>query len=132
VDRLSALMVAVSALVLLGVLAFSIGQGLADGDDETPVSIFYPTYLILATGVFNAFVAGDLFNLYVGFEILLVASYVLITLGGTEPRVRAGTTYIVVNLVSSLLFLGSIAMVYGSVGTVNLAHVAQRMAEIPA
>ena len=132
VDRLSALMVAVSAIVLLGVLGFSIGQGLADGDDETPVSIFYPTYLILATGVFNAFVAGDLFNLYVGFEILLVASYVLITLGGTEPRVRAGTTYIVVNLVSSIMFLGSIAMVYGSVGTVNLAHVAQRMADIPA
>ncbi len=131
VDRLSALMVAVSALVLLGVLAFSVGQGLVDGDDETPVTIFYPTYLILGAGVFTAFVAGDLFNLYVGFEILLVASYVLITVGGTEPRVRAGTTYIVVSLVSSLLFLASIAMIYASVGTVNLAHIAERMAEIP-
>lgn len=131
VDRLSALMVAVSALVLLAVFVFSVGQGLVDGDDETPVSIFYPTYLILGTGVFTAFVAGDLFNLYVGFEILLVASYVLITLGGTEPRVRAGTTYIVVSLVSSLIFLASIAMIYAAVGTVNLAQIAERIARIP-
>jgi multicomponent Na+:H+ antiporter subunit D len=131
VDRLAALMVVVSATVLLAVLVFSIGQGLADGDHETPVSIYYPTYLILATGVFTAFIAGDLFNLYVGFEILLVSSYVLITLGGTEARIRAGITYIVVSLLSSLLFLASIAMIYGAVGTVNLAQISVRMAEIP-
>ena len=72
-------------------LLFSVGQGAADGDEETPVSIFHPTYLILIAGVSNAFLAGDLFNLYVGFEILLVASYVLLTLGGTgvaHPRRR--------------------------------------------
>jgi len=131
VDRLSALMIVVSAIVLLAVLLFSLGQGLADGHSETPVSIYYPTYLILATGVFNAFLAGDLFNLYVGFEILLVASYVLITLGGTEPRIRAGVTYIVVSLVSSMFFLVSIAMIYGAVGTVNIAQISQRMADIP-
>ena len=131
VDRLAALLVVVSALVLLAVLVFSVGQGLADGDDETPVSIYYPTYLILATGVFNAFIAGDLFNLYVGFEILLVASYVLITLGGTEARIRAGTTYIVVSIVSSMLFLASIAMIYAAVGTVNIAQISIRMADIP-
>ncbi|MGV8884348.1 MAG: Na+/H+ antiporter subunit D [Microbacteriaceae bacterium] len=131
VDRLSALIVVVSAIVLLAVLLFSFGQGLADGHDETPVSIYYPAYLILGTGVFNAFIAGDLFNLYVGFEILLVASYVLITLGGTEPRIRAGTTYIVVSLVSSMFFLASIAMIYGAVGTVNIAQISERMADIP-
>jgi len=131
VDRLAALMVVVSAIVLLAVLIFSIGQGLADGDRETPVSIYYPAYLILATGVFNAFIAGDLFNLYVGFEILLVSSYVLITLGGTEARIRAGTTYIVVSLVSSMLFLASIAMIYGAVGTVNIAQISLRMQDIP-
>ena len=130
VDRLSALMVVVSAIVLMAVLGFSVGQGIEDGDEETPVSIYAPTYLILATGVFNAFIAGDLFNLYVGFEILLVASYVLITLGGTEQRIRAGVTYVVVSLVSSMLFLGSIAMVYGAVGTVNIAHIALRMSEV--
>jgi len=131
VDRLAALMLVVSALVLLAVLVFSVGQGLADGDHETPVSIYYPTYLILAAGVFTAFIAGDLFNLYVGFEILLVSSYVLITLGGTEARIRAGITYIVVSLLSSLLFLAAIAMIYGAVGTVNIAQISVRMAEIP-
>ena len=131
VDRLSALMLVVSSVVLLAVLIFSIGQGLADGDDETPVSIYYPTYLILTTGVMVAFVAGDLFNLYVGFEILLVASYVLITLGGTPARIRAGVTYIIVSLLSSILFLAAIGMVYGALGTVNLAQVAVRMQDIP-
>ncbi len=131
VDRLAALMVVVSAIVLLAVLVFSVGQKIADGDSETPVSIFFPTYLILATGVFNAFIAGDLFNLYVGFEILLVASYVLMTLGGTEARIRAGTTYIVVSLVSSTLFLAAIAMIYGALGTINIAQISVRMAELP-
>ena len=131
VDRLSALMLTVSAVVLLGVLLFSLGQGLADGDDETPVSIYYPTYLVLGAGVCNAFIAGDLFNLYVGFEILLVASYVLITLGGTGPRIRAGVTYVVVSLVSSILFLVSIGLVYAATGTVNIAQLTLRIAELP-
>jgi multicomponent Na+:H+ antiporter subunit D len=131
VDRLAALLLVVSAAVLLAVLVFSVGQGLADGDRETPVSIYYPTYLILATGVFNAFLAGDLFNLYVSFEILLVASYVLITVGGTELRIRAGITYIVVSLVSSIIFLAAIAMIYAAVGTVNIAQLSVRIAELP-
>ena len=130
VDRLTALMLIVSAAVLLAVLLFSVGQGMADGDSETPVSIYHPTYLVLAAGVFNAFITGDLFNLYIGFEILLVASYVLMTMGGTGPRIRAGVTYIVVSLVSSLLFLASIAMIYGALGTVNIAQISVRMAEI--
>jgi len=124
-------MLVVSSVVLLAVLIFSIGQGLADGDDETPVSIYYPTYLILTTGVMVAFIAGDLFNLYVGFEILLVASYVLITLGGTRSRIRAGVTYVIVSLLSSILFLAAIGMVYGALGTVNLAQVAERVQELP-
>ncbi|PZQ89578.1 MAG: Na+/H+ antiporter subunit D [Leifsonia xyli] len=131
VDRLAALLVAVSSLVLLAVLLFSVGQGAADGDHDTPVSIFHPTYLILATGIFTAFIAGDLFNLYVGFEILLVASYVLITLGSTEARIRAGVIYIVVSLVSSILFLSAIAAIYGALGTVNMAQIAERMPELP-
>lgn len=131
VDRLSALLVVITSVVLLGVMAFSIGQGATDGDDETPVSIFYPTYLVLAAGVYNAFIAGDLFNLYVGFEILLVASFVLITLGGTPARIQAGVTYIIVSLVSSILFLAAIGLVYGAVGTVNMAEISVRMAQLP-
>lgn len=131
VDRLAALLVVVSSIVLLAVLLFSVGQGAADGDDETPVSIFHPSYLILSAGIFTAFIAGDLFNLYVGFEILLVASYVLITLGGTESRIRTGVVYIVVSLVSSILFLSSIAAIYGALGTVNMAQLSERMSELP-
>ncbi len=131
VDRLAALLVVVSSIVLLAVLLFSVGQGAADGDDDTPVTIFHPSYLILAAGIFNAFIAGDLFNLYVGFEILLVASYVLITLGSTESRIRTGVVYIVVSLVSSILFLAAIAAIYGALGTVNIAQLAERMGELP-
>jgi multicomponent Na+:H+ antiporter subunit D len=131
VDRLSALMLVVAATVALGVLVFAVGQGAADGDEETPISIFHPTFLVLIAGVANAFLAGDLFNLYVGFEILLTASYVLLTLGGSAPRIRAGITYIVVSLLSSLLFLAAIGLVYAATGTVNMAQLAGRLAELP-
>ena len=131
VDRLSAIMLVVSAVVLLGVLVYAVGQGVADRHRETPVSIFHPSYLILSAGVFNAFIAGDLFNLYVGFEILLSASYVLLTLGGTGERIRAGVTYIIVSLVSSLFFLSAIALIYGATGTANIAQLSVRLAELP-
>ncbi len=131
VDRLSALMLVVAATVGLGVLVFAVGQGSADGDEETPISIFHPTFLVLMAGVANAFLAGDLFNLYVGFEILLTASYVLLTLGGSAPRIRAGVTYIVVSLLSSLLFLAAIALIYASTGTVNMAQLAGRLGDLP-
>lgn len=129
VDRLSAVMLVISALMLLGVLVFAIGQGIRDRD--TPITIFQPTYLVLAAGLFVAFIAGDLFNLYVGFEMLLTASYVLLTLGGTGARIRVGITYIVVSLMSSLLFLSAIALFYGATGTVTLALLAERVGDLP-
>jgi multicomponent Na+:H+ antiporter subunit D len=131
-DRLSSLMLLVSAVVSLLVLVFAIGQGQADDEADTPMSIFHPTYLVLMAGVANAFLAGDLFNLFVGFEILLFASYVLLTLGGAGPRIHAGTTYVVVSLVSSALFLIAIAAAYASTGTVNLAQLAIRIEGLPA
>jgi multicomponent Na+:H+ antiporter subunit D len=131
VDRLSALMLVVASTVALGVLVFAVGQGSADGSEETPLSIFHPTFLVLIAGVSNAFLAGDLFNLYVGFEILLMASYVLLTLGGSAPRVRAGITYVVVSLTSSLIFLAAIGLVYASTGTVTMAQLAVRLGELP-
>lgn len=130
VDRLSSLMLVVSSAVSLAVLIFASGQGATDGDEDGPISIFHPTYLILVAGVSNAFLAGDLFNLYVGFEILLTASYVLMTLGGTGPRIRAGVTYVVVSVVSSLLFLIAIAMIYGATGTINMADLAVKLEDL--
>lgn len=129
-DRLSALMLLVAAVVALGVLLFATGQDRDEVRRETPVSIFHPTFLLLMAGVSNAFLAGDLFNLFVGFEILLFASYVLLTLGGTSDRIRAGTTYVIVSLLSSSLFLISIATVYAATGTVNLAHLAVRLRDL--
>lgn len=127
VDRLSALMLVVSAIVLLAVVAYAIGQGVRDGDERQPVSIFMPTYLVLSAGVCNAFLAGDLFNLFVGFEVLLVASFVLLTIGASEDRVRAGISYVMVSMVSSLIFLIGLALVYAATGTLNMAELAVRL-----
>ena len=91
------------------------------------MSIFLPTYLVLSAGVCNAFLAGDLFNLFVGFEVLLAASFVLLTIGASADRVRAGISYVMVSMVSSLIFLIGIALVYAATGTLNMAEVAVRL-----
>src|SRR6201991_3343505 len=127
VDRLSALMLVVSSIVLLAVVFYAIGQGIRDGDERQPVSIFLPTYLVLSAGVCNAFLAGDLFNLFVGFEVLLAASFVLLTIGASTERVRVGISYVMVSMVSSVIFLIGIALVYAATGTLNMAEVAVRM-----
>ncbi|WP_030015298.1 Na+/H+ antiporter subunit D [Curtobacterium sp. S6] len=131
VDQLSSLMLVVSTVVSFAVLIYATGQGLADGDGDAPISVFYPTFLVLLAGVSNAFLAGDLFNLYVGFEILLTASYVLLTMSGTAPRIRAGVTYTVVSVISSMLFLISIGMIYAALGTVNMADIAAKAPDLP-
>ena len=134
VDRLAALMVIVSTTVTMAVLAYSIGQGASSFDDESdghsPLPVFHPSILVLAAGVTTTFISGDLFHLYVGFEMLLAASFVLLTLGGTAERVRAGTTYVLVSLLSSAIFLAAIGTVYAAAGTVNLALLAQRLGEL--
>ncbi|MDU7361648.1 MAG: Na+/H+ antiporter subunit D [Propionibacteriaceae bacterium] len=130
VDRLSALMLFVASIVALSVLIFSTGQDKDEIKRETPVSIFHPTFLLLMAGISNAFLAGDLFNLFVGFEIFLFSSYVLLTLGGTRERIRAGTTYVVVSLLSSTLFLTSLAAIYAATGTVNMAQLSIRLAQL--
>lgn len=131
VDQLSALMLVVSVVVSLAVLIYAVSEGVASGDDEGPISIFYPTFLLLVAGVSHAFLAGDLFNLYVGFEILLTASYVLLTMGGTAQRIRAGVTYVVVSVISSILFLISLGMIYGATATVNMADLSVKLADLP-
>ena len=130
-DQLAALMVLVSSAVTLCVLLYSIGQGRGETGETAPVSIYHPTYLVLTAGVTNAFLAGDLFNLFVGFEILLAASFVLITLGGTEARLRTGSTYVVVSILSSLLFLSAVGLVYAATGTLNMAQLAGRLDALP-
>ncbi|WP_028821373.1 Na+/H+ antiporter subunit D [Propionimicrobium lymphophilum] len=127
-DRLSALMLLVSVFVTLCVMIYSSSEVFED--DRVPLSVFYPTFLILSAGVSNSFLTGDLFNLYVGFEILLVSSFVLIMLGGTRDRLRSGTVYVVVSMISSSIFLIALAMVYAATGTVNMAQLAIRLPQI--
>lgn len=131
VDRLSAAMLVVSAIVMLAVMIYATGQNIRDGGAKQPTSIFQPTYLVLSAGLSLAFLAGDLFNLFVGFEILLGASFVLLTLGGTTDRIRAGVSYVMVSMVSSLIFLVGIALVYAATGTLNMAQIAVRMDSVP-
>ncbi|MGW1203784.1 Na+/H+ antiporter subunit D [Streptomyces cyaneofuscatus] len=130
-DRLSGLMLTVSSAVTLCVLIYSLGQGMTDRDKETPLAVFHPAYLILVAGVSCTFLAGDLVNLFVSFEIMLVASFVLLTLGGTGPRMRAGSTYVIISLFSSMVFLIAIAMTYAALGTVNFAQLAERLPGLP-
>ncbi len=130
VDRLSSLMLLVSSIVLLAVVFYAIGQGIRDGDERQPVSIFLPTYLVLSAGVCMAFLAGDLFNLFVGFEVLLSASFVLLTIGASADRVRAGIAYVMVSMVSSLIFLIGLAMIYAATGTLNMAEVSVRLGDV--
>ncbi|GAA3494946.1 Na+/H+ antiporter subunit D [Streptomyces prasinosporus] len=128
-DRLSALLLTVSTLIALAVLLFAVGQGTAEERRRTAM-VFHPAYLVLVTGVSLAFLTGDLFNLFVAFEVMLAASYVLLTVDADENRTSAGMTYTIVSLTSSILFITLIALVYAATGTVTLAQLGPRLAEL--
>jgi multicomponent Na+:H+ antiporter subunit D len=126
-DRLSAIMLLVATVVLLAVLVYAIGQ---PGAERNHVG-FQSVYLVLAAGVSAAFLTGDLFTLFVAIEMMLTASYVLITLGGRLEQVRAGMTYVVISLIASVLFLTALAFTYSATGTVNMADLATKVADLP-
>jgi multicomponent Na+:H+ antiporter subunit D len=126
VDRLSAVMLVVASLMLLSVLVYAVGQGA----EESRYASFNPVYLVLAAGVSASFVTGDLFNLFVAFEMMLVASYVLLTLGGRPGQVRSGMSYVVISLVASTFFITALALIYAATGTVNMAELSQRIPEL--
>jgi multicomponent Na+:H+ antiporter subunit D len=125
-DPLSAIMLVVSSLMLLVVMVYAIGSQRTK--DQAPA--FHPVYLVLAAGVAASFLTADLFNLFVSFEVMLTASYVLITLGGSREQVRHGMTYVVVGLLASTLFITAVGLVYAATGTVNLADLATEMERI--
>ncbi len=122
-DRFAALMLSVSSAALLGVLIFAVGQ--RNNDEVFPA--FHAVYHTLAAGVVLAFLTGDLFTLFVAFEVMLTASYVLITHRSGEQQVRATMTYVIVGLVASALFLVGIGLVYAATGTVNMADLSVRL-----
>lgn len=128
-DRLSALLLLVSALVTMAVLVFAIDQRVTMEGGRGTSTTFHPMFLMLTAGVSLAYLTGDLFTLFVAFEVTLTASYVLITRSTNTVRIRANMTYVIVGLTSSLLFLTTIAMVYAATGTVNLADLAGKLGE---
>lgn len=125
-DRLSAIMLVLASVMLLAVLVYAIGQ---PGAERNHVG-FQSVYLILSAGVATSFLTGDLFTLFVAFEMMLTASYVLLTLGARRDQVRAGMTYVVISLLASALFLSALALVYMAAGTVNMADLAVRMQDL--
>lgn len=122
-DSLSLLMVTVSSFVVTLIMAYGFGRG------EKRVNRFHlPTFILLLTvGVIGSFLTSDLFNLYVMFEIMLLASFVLVTLGQSVEQLRAAIIYVVLNIIGSWLFLLGIGMLYKVVGTLNFSHIAMRL-----
>ena len=124
VDRLSALMVLLSYLVAVPALGYA-----AAGWDRRG-RFFHALFQFQLMGLVGAFLTGDLFNLFVFFEVLLIASYVLLLHGHGRERLRMGLHYVVLNLVASGLFLIGLSLVYAATGTLNMADVGQRVGQL--
>ncbi|MPY66265.1 hypothetical protein F8S09_06070 [Deinococcus sp. SDU3-2] len=125
-DRLGAWMSLLAAVS--GVLA--VWQAAADPDPVREKHHLFGLLFFLFAGVQLSFLTGDLFNLFVAFEVMLVASYALAVLGSTREQLREGFRYIVMNLVASALLVVTCGLAYGVLGTLNFAHLAQRSAEL--
>jgi multicomponent Na+:H+ antiporter subunit D len=125
VDSLAALMVLISAIIATVGLVFTVAAG---RDDR----FVHAGWQFLLAGIDWAFVTGDLFNLYVAYEVMLMASYFLMTHGTTRRRAREAFGYIAVNLIASMFFLFAVALIYSAAGTLNMAHLAERVTQAPA
>lgn len=126
IDRLSAMMIALTSAVALPVLWYASGGW--DGRGRH----FHALFQFQLMGLNGAFATGDIFNLFVFFEVLLIASYVLMLHGLGRERLRVGLQYVVLNLVASALFLVGVALVYAFAGTLNLADLALRVPQVVA
>ncbi|NTU82562.1 MAG: Na+/H+ antiporter subunit D [Chloroflexales bacterium] len=126
-DLLSALLVALTGVVGLAVAVYSA----ATIDAGRARFGYYPLLHVLLFGVCGAFLTGDLFNLYVWFEVLLIASFVLLALGGERPQLEGAIKYVTLNLVASTFFLVAVGLLYAEVGTLNMADLARRVPAHP-
>ncbi len=125
-DRLSALMVLITAIIHLAVTSYA----------KTDIGInlvhrgFYCLLQVLVAGVSGAFLTGDVFNLYVWFEVMLMASFGLLVLGQSKSQLDGGVKYVTINLFATLLFLTGIGLLYGLTGTLNMADLNQKIPQI--
>lgn len=122
-DVFSAIMVLVTGIVAVAVVIYSFATIGASRESY----YYYPLLLLLLTGVCGSFLTGDLFNLYVWFEVMLIASFVLLALGGEPEQMRGALKYVAINLVSSAFFLSSVGILYGLTGTLNMADLAVKI-----
>lgn len=125
-DLFSALMILFTSVTQLACWAYIVAGGLKEKQESF---LIHPLFLILGAGVNWAFITGDLFNLFVSFEIILLASYVLISHGNGQAQVRESYKYVVLNIIASTLFLVTAGYAYGSFGALNLAELAIRIAD---
>jgi multicomponent Na+:H+ antiporter subunit D len=124
-DMTSALMVLVTAITGLAVSVYS----LADIDKGRERFGYHVFIQFMLMGVCGAFLTGDIFNMFVWFEVMLICSFVLMTLGGERPQMEGAVKYVTLNLISSSLFLAACGILYGKTGTLNLADLAVRAGE---
>ncbi len=124
-DRLSTVMVLLTAVLALFVLLYAIGSGWDERGRH-----FHALYQFQLMGIMGAFLTGDLFNLFVFFEVLLIASYGLMIHAGGNERLRAGVQYVLFNLLGSTLFLFALGAIYAEAGTLNMADLAVRVQSI--
>lgn len=121
-DQLSTLMVLLTSVLALFVMLYAIGSGWDDRGRH-----FHALFQFQLMGIMGAFLTGDLFNLFVFFEVLLIASYGLMIHAGGTVRLRAGVQYVLFNLLGSTLFLFALGSIYAETGTLNMADLAQRV-----
>jgi multicomponent Na+:H+ antiporter subunit D len=122
-DLFSAIMVVLAGLMGLTVAVYS----LVSIDARREVFGYWPLLHILLMGVCGAFLTGDVFNLYVWFEVMLIASFVLLTLGGERAQIEGAVKYVTLNLLSSAIFLAATGLLYGVAGTLNMADLARQL-----
>jgi multicomponent Na+:H+ antiporter subunit D len=121
-DNLSALLVVATGIVAVATTAY----GFAGIDPRREALGYHPLFMLLLMGVCGAFLTGDLFNLYVWFEVMLVASFVLMALHRIKAQVRAAFIYVSLNLLASAVLLTALGLLYGQAGTLNMADLSQR------
>ncbi|MCE9683823.1 Na+/H+ antiporter subunit D [Halomonas alkalisoli] len=123
-DMLSAVMIVLTGIIGLALAVYSLAST-GPGHEKFG---YYPLMHLLLAGVAGAFLTGDIFNLYVWFEVMLVASFALLILGGEKAQMEGAIKYVTLNLLASVIFLTAIGLTYGMVGTLNMADIAQRLA----
>lgn len=125
-DMLSAILIVVTAIVALCVSVFAIG----DVSEERASGGFFTFFNMLIAGVVGAFLTGDLFNLYVWFEVILISSFALLVLGGNKVQLDGAVKYVAINLISTVLLLTAIGLLYGMTGTLNMADLSIRVPQV--